>query len=332
MVNNIINYKNHKIWFMRQAGRYLPEFRKVRNKNKNFINLCLNSKLSCDLSLQPIKRFDLDAAIIFSDILMVPYGLGQKVEFKKNKGPILGEININKILETKNSYFIYKLNPIYKAIKKLRKKLKKNKSLIAFVGAPWTILIYMLHKKSPTNNFNLEKILKNKTVVNLLLKKLNSVLCLHIENQIKAGADIIQIFDSWAGLLNKKNITNYCIKPNLRLVNHIKAKKAFSICFPKGINKSYEKFVKVVNPDCINIDSSINPKWAREKFRGICIQGGLDPMLLLGSEKKLIKKINYYLNVFENYPYIFNLGHGILPQTKPSTVSKIIKTVRGFKP
>ena len=149
------------IWFMRQAGRYLPEFREIRKQNPDFIKLCLNERLSAEISLQPIKRFDLDAVIIFSDILMVPYGLGQKVEFKKGIGPILGDLNFNVILNTKPNDFVEKLSPIYQAIKRVKKNIR-DKNLIGFVGAPWTLLMYMLNKKSPKNNFNINEIIKKK--------------------------------------------------------------------------------------------------------------------------------------------------------------------------
>ena len=153
------------IWFMRQAGRYLPEFRKIRKKNPNFINLCLNTNLVVDITLQPLNRFDLDAAIIFSDILMIPYGLGQKVEFKKGLGPILGDMNLDSVINTDPVDFVKKLQPVYEGIAKVKTNLKE-KNLIGFVGAPWTLLLYMLNKKSPKNNFDFNKINKDKFLIN----------------------------------------------------------------------------------------------------------------------------------------------------------------------
>ena len=193
------------IWFMRQAGRYLPEFREIRKKNTDFIKLCLNPNLVNEITLQPLKRFDLDAAIIFSDILMIPYGLGQKVEFKKGVGPILEEINLDKIINTNPKDFIQKLSPVYKGIEKVKSNLK-DKNLIGFVGAPWTLLLYMLNKESPKNNFDFNKINKDKSLVNGLLKKLEECICLHVDKQIEAGANVMQIFDSWAGLLPKNEL------------------------------------------------------------------------------------------------------------------------------
>ena len=318
------------IWFMRQAGRYLPEFREIRKKNPDFINLCLTPDLVNEITLQPLKRFDLDAAIIFSDILMIPYGLGQKVEFKKGLGPILGDINLENIINTSSINFLQKLQPVYKGIEKVKNNLKR-KNLIGFVGAPWTLLLYMLNKESPKNNYNFNKINKDKYLINSLLKKVEEVICLHIDKQIEAGANIIQIFDSWAGLLPKKELPNYCYIPILKVVEHIKSKNIPVICFPKGIGKHYVDFCSTVKPDCISIDYEVDPKWIKEKLNGIPIQGGLDPKILLKDKDKIKTSIKNYLNVFKDYPYIFNLGHGVLPETKPETIEYLIKIVRDKK-
>ena len=318
------------IWFMRQAGRYLPEFREIRKENPNFINLCLNSNLINEITLQHLKRFNIDAAIIFSDILMIPYGLGQKVEFKKGFGPILEDINLDIITNTDPADFVKKLLPVYKGIEKVKDNLK-NKNLIGFAGAPWTLLLYMLNKESPKNNFNFNKINKDKFLINKLLKKIEEMICLHIDKQIEAGANIIQIFDSWAGLLPKKELPNYCYIPILKIVEHIKSKKILSICFPKGIGENYVDFCSIVKPDCISIDYEVDPQWIKEKLNGIPIQGGLDPKILLTDKEKIKKTAENYLNIFKDYPYIFNLGHGVLPETKPEIIEYLIKIVREKK-
>jgi len=318
------------IWFMRQAGRYLPEFQKIRKVNQDFIKLCLNPGLVNEITLQPLKRFDLDAAIIFSDILMIPYGLRQKVEFKKGLGPVLGDINLDNILNTKSTDFVERLLPVYKGIEKVKNNLKE-KNLIGFVGAPWTLLLYMLNKKSPKNNFNFNEINKDKYLVDRLLKKIEEMICLHADKQIEAGVDVIQIFDSWAGLLPKKDLPNYCYIPTLRVVEHIKYKKIPTICFPKGIGENYVDFCSTVKPDCISIDYEVDPKWVKGKLKGIPIQGGLDPKILLEDEEKIKKNTENYLNIFKDYPYIFNLGHGVLPETKPETIEYLIKIVRDKK-
>ena len=318
------------IWFMRQAGRYLPEFREIRKKNQDFIKLCLNPDLVNEITLQPLKRFDIDAAIIFSDILMIPYGLGQKVEFKKGIGPVLEDINLDEIINTDPVDFVQKLLPVYKGIEKVKNNLKE-KPLIGFVGAPWTLLLYMLNKGSPKNNFNFNKINKDKFLINRLLKKLEEIICLHIDKQIESGANIIQIFDSWAGLLPKQELPNYCYIPILKIVEHVKSKNIPVICFPKGIGKNYLDFCSTVKPDCISIDYEVDPKWIKEKLKDTPIQGGLDPKILLGDKEGVKKNTEKYLNIFKDYPYIFNLGHGVLPEIKPETIEYVIQTIRNKK-
>ena len=317
-------------WFMRQAGRYLPEFREIRKKNPNFIKLCLQPNLINKITLQPLKRFDIDAAIIFSDILMIPFALGQEVEFKKGFGPTLSSFNLDNIINTDPVDFVQKLLPIYKGIELVKANTDK-KSLIGFTGAPWTLLLYMLNNESPKKNFNFEKINKDKFLINRLLKKLEEMICLHIDKQIEAGANIIQIFDSWAGLLPKKELPNYCYIPILKIVEHVKSKKIPVICFPKGIGDNYIDFCSTVKPDCISIDYEVDPKLMRKKLKGIPIQGGLDPKILLLGEEEVKKNTKKYLDIFKDYPYIFNLGHGVLPETKPEIINYIIQIVREKK-
>ena len=221
--NVLINNKTTitPIWLMRQAGRYLPEFRSIRSQNLNFIDLCLNETLSSEITLQPLKRFDFDAAIIFSDILMVPFGLNQKVEFKKDFGPQLGSLNLEEISKLDEIDFIEKLYPIYKSIKKVsHNEIMINKDLIGFVGAPWTLLVYMINKISPKKEL-ISSFFKDEFLINKLLNIIEKFLKIHITEQIKNGATIIQIFDSWAGLLDEKDIPNYIYIPTLNIVNHI---------------------------------------------------------------------------------------------------------------
>ena len=325
----LINKKICKsVWFMRQAGRYLPEFKKIRSQNQNFINLCLNSELSSEITLQPIKRFNLDSAIIFSDILMVPFALNQKVEFWKNHGPVLEEFNFKEFQKNDKISFSKKLIPVYKAIEITRKKLDKKKSLIAFIGAPWTLLIYMLGAKKSKKNINYKKIKSKEYEIDLIINKLHEYLCTHIENQINAGADVIQIFDSWAGLISPKDLQNYCYKPNLRIVDFCKAKKIPVVCFPKGINKNYKEFNDIVKPNGLNLDYDIDPIWAKKNLLNVVLQGGLDPKILLSSDKQIFNETKKYLDIFKEIPYVFNLGHGILPETDPKKVEKLVKFYR----
>ena len=319
------------IWFMRQAGRYLPEFREIRKKNPDFIKLCLNSELSSEITLQPINRFNLDAAIIFSDILIVPYSLGQNVKFIKKDGPELSNFNIEYFLDVTENQFLKILNPVYKSIEITRKKLDKKKSLIAFVGAPWTLLVYMLNiKKGIIKEVDIVKLRKEKTVIDKILKRLINFLCIHIKNQIEAGADIVQIFDSWAGLIPAQDINKYCYVPNLKIVDFCKKENIANICFPRGLKEKYYEFNNIVRPNGINIDYEVDPDWARNKLRNVVIQGGLDPKKLLISEEDMLEGATKYIRTFKDIPYIFNLGHGLLPETDPDRVTKLVEFYRNF--
>ncbi|WP_415284661.1 uroporphyrinogen decarboxylase [Candidatus Pelagibacter sp. Uisw_130] len=326
----IINKKtnNSPIWLMRQAGRYLPEFREIRKLNPNFINLCLDENLSSKITLQPLKRFDLDAAIIFSDILMIPYGLNQEVKFEKDFGPILGSLNLKNISKVDEIDFIEKLYPIYKSIKKVSEdNLIKNKNLIGFVGAPWTLLVYMINKHSPKKEL-VKNFFKDEFLINRILIILEKFLKLHIDQQIKNGATIIQIFDSWAGLLEEKNLPNYVYVPTLNLVDYIKSLNVPVICFPKGI-KDYKNYCDIVKPDAINIDYNVDPVSICREIK-IPVQGGLDPKILLTDKENLKKETLKYLTTFKDHPYIFNLGHGVLPETNPDMVDYLVKTVKDY--
>ena len=326
----LINKKTNlnPIWLMRQAGRYLPEFREIRKNNTNFIDLCLNPKLSERITIQPIDRFDFDAAIIFSDILMIPYGLGQNVEFKKNFGPSLGKINIAEVLETEENIFTDKLSPIYKLLQNLSRNNKlKNKDLIGFVGAPWTLLVYIINRVSPKNGLS-ENFFSDRNLISDLLKILDRFIKIHIKNQVKAGATLIQIFDSWAGLITD-DFDKYLYNPTASLVNYTKEIGVPVICFPRGIS-NYAEFCKIVNPDMINIDYDTNPKELVKNIQ-IPVQGGLDPKILLTDKDNLRNKVTNYLEIFKSHPYVFNLGHGILPQTKIEMVEELVKIVREHK-
>ena len=320
--------KVNPIWLMRQAGRYLPEFREIRKENPDFIKLCLNPNLAEDITLQPIRRFDFDAAIIFSDILMVPYGMGQTVEFKKNFGPNLGNLELNKIQNITKDDFTKNLSPVYKLLSNLKNSEDlKNKDLIGFVGAPWTLLVYMINKVSPKKGLS-ENFFKDEILINEILKMLDRFIKIHIENQINAGATIIQIFDSWAGLI-ENNFDKFLYKPTLSLVNHVKNLGVPVICFPRGIS-DYAKFTKIVKPSMINIDYNVDPE-TLIKSLDIPIQGGPNPEILLSNKENLRKEIKSYLDIFKDHPYVFNLGHGILPETQLDMVYELVNIVRNYK-
>ena len=316
------------IWIMRQAGRYLPEFREIRKIHTDFIKLCLNENLSSEITLQPLKRFDLDAAIIFSDILMVPYGLNQKVEFKKNFGPMLGELDLDKISRLDEIDFVKNIYPVYKAINLVSKnKLTENKSTIGFVGAPWTLLVYMINKQSPKLKLK-ENFFKDNFLINRILIILEKFLKTHIKNQIDNGAEVIQIFDSWAGLLDEDDLPNFVYIPTLNLVEYVKSLGIPVICFPKGV-KNYKNYCDIVKPDVICIDYEIDPIKISKEIK-IPVQGGMDPKILLTDKENLKKEAKRYLDIFKDHPYIFNLGHGILPETDPNMMDYLVKTVKDY--
>ena len=326
----IINKKTNinPVWIMRQAGRYLPEFREIRKNNPNFIELCLNDKLSSEITLQPLKRYNLDAAIIFSDILMLPYGLRQRVEFKKNFGPILGDLNINIMSKIDEVDFVERIYPIYKAIKSVSSEMNlKNKNTIGFVGAPWTLLVYMINQQSPKKNVK-KDFFKDEYLINRILLIIEKFLKIHIKNQVDNGANVIQIFDSWAGLLEEKDLPNYVYIPTLNLVDYVKSLKIPVICFPRGI-KNYKNYCDIVKPDAVSIDYNVNPISVSKEIN-IPVQGGLDPKMLLTDKENLKKEVKKYLDIFKDHPYIFNLGHGVLPQTDPNMVDYLIKVVKDY--
>jgi uroporphyrinogen decarboxylase len=322
------NTKTNPIWIMRQAGRYLPEFREIRKLNPDFINLCLNENLSTEITLQPLKRFNLDAAIIFSDILMLPYGLNQKVEFEKGFGPKLGTVNLEQMSKIDEIDFVEKVYPVYKAIKKVSiNSITKDKNIIGFVGAPWTLLVYIINQQSPKKKLK-DNFFKDDFLINKILLILEKFLKIHIKNQIDNGANVIQIFDSWAGLLEEKDLPNYIYSPTLNLVNYVKSLNIPVICFPREI-KNYKEFCDIVKPDVVSIDYNIDPKKILNEVK-IPIQGGLDPKILLSDKEKLKKEVIKYLDIFKDHPYIFNLGHGVLPETDPNMFEYLVNTVKDY--
>ena len=316
------------IWIMRQAGRYLPEFREIRKINPNFIELCLNEKLSTEITLQPLIRFDLDAAIIFSDILMLPYGLNQKVEFKKGIGPILGDLNLENVLKLTENDFVEKVKPVYNLINLVKNsEITKNKSTIGFVGAPWTLLVYMINKESPKSGLK-KNFFENKNLAKKTLAIIEKFLKIHIKHQIKNGAQIIQIFDSWAGLLDEKYLENYIYEPTSNLVEYVKSLNVPVICFPRNI-KDYKSYCNIVSPSVICIDYNIDPKEISKNIN-IPVQGGMDPKILLSDKENLKREVKKYLDIFFDHPYIFNLGHGILPKTDPQMMDYLVKMVKDY--
>ena len=260
---------------------------------------------------------------------MLPYGLGQKVEFEKNFGPKLGNLDLNEITKVDKIDFIEKIHQVYKAIKKVSSNpILNNKNTIGFVGAPWTLLVYMINQQSPKKELK-KDFFNNQLLLDKILLIIEKFLKIHIKNQIDNGASIIQIFDSWAGLLEEKDLPNYVYAPTLNLVNYVKSLNVPVICFPREI-KNYKKFCDIIKPDAVNIDYNVDPKEIVKNIK-IPVQGGLDPKILLTDKETLRKETTRYLDIFKDHPYIFNLGHGVLPETNPEMVENLVQIVKEYK-
>ena len=259
---------------------------------------------------------------------MLPYGLNQKVEFKKGIGPILGDLNLENVLKLTENDFVEKVKPVYNLINLVKNsEITKNKSTIGFVGAPWTLLVYMINKESPKSGLK-KNFFENKNLAKKTLAIIEKFLKIHIKHQIKNGAQIIQIFDSWAGLLDEKYLENYIYEPTSNLVEYVKSLNVPVICFPRNI-KDYKGYCNIVSPSVICIDYNIDPKEISKNIN-IPVQGGMDPKILLSDKENLKREVKKYLDIFFVYLYIFNLGHGILPETDPQMMDYLVKMVKDY--
>lgn len=323
------------IWIMRQAGRYLPEYREVRSKTKNFLDLCYNPQLVKEVTLQPIRRFDFDAAIIFSDILVIPDMIGVDVKFISGEGPKLGSFSID---DLSIDGVKEKLSPVYEAIKITRLELSKEKDLIGFSGSPWTLACYMIDKGS-SKNFALTRrmAIEDEVYFEKLINLLSEAVVEYLILQIEAGVDVIKLFDSWAGILPQDQFRKWVIKPNKFIINKIREKYPNFpiICFPKSASFMYEEFVSEVNCDAIAIDQSTDLDFAHDilhKKHQKVVQGNLDNFLLaFGSKDDIRRSIDKILDKLSPSPFIFNLGHGILPETPISNVEFLVDYVRNYR-
>lgn len=321
------------IWVMRQAGRYLPEYRKIRADVKNFLELCYTPKLASEVTLQPIRRFDFDAAIIFSDILVIPDALGVKVEFVKNEGPKLGSFDI-KNLKTEN--IANHLSPVFEALELTRSNLDKNKDLIGFSGSPWTLACYMI-EGGGSKNFEATRraAIEDESFFAELIEILTQSIIQYLSLKIKAGVDVVKLFDSWAGVLPPEQLRKWVIAPAKKIVTELKRlhPEVPVICFPRGIGMSYEEFAREVNPQGLALDQTVNRSWAKKNLQenlGQVIQGNLDNFLLAyGSKQEIEKEVLGILEDFGDHPFIFNLGHGIFKDTPIENVQFLVDLVRG---
>ena len=324
--------KKTKIWLMRQAGRYLPEYQEIRKKEKDFMSLCFNPKLACDISLQPIKRFDFDFIILFSDILVIPYALGQKVEFKENIGPILGDINYEQ-LEVNFPYSLERLAPVFETIKLIKQK-KTEKDLIGFCGGPFTVLNYMIERGTSKTHEKIIKFIKNDNQQpEKMIKIITDISIEYLKKQIDSGVDFIKVFDSWAGLLDGDLYKKYIIEPNREIAKEIKnySPGTKQIFFPRGSKENYLNFIQEVQPDVISLDEEFPEKvFSFAKKNNITLQGNLKPTILIEGGTKLKKGVKNILNKFNKNKHIFNLSHGVLPQTPVENVEILVDTIRNY--
>lgn len=326
------NINETPIWLMRQAGRYLPEYRDLRKTKNDFLDLCYDPEMASEITIQPIRRFNLDAAIIFSDILVIPDAMGVKIEFKESQGPILEKIQ--NIGDLKKEQSEEKLNLVYKAIEKTKKLLPKNKALIGFAGSPWTLAAYMVEGKLSKDLSEVKFVYyNNPKFFNNLIEVLIENISKHLINQIKHGAEIIQIFDSWAGMLIDEDYRNLVINPNQKIIEKVKAiyPNIPIICFPRMSFMQYEIFCNEVNCDAIGIDQYMNLEWIKSRCNGKIIQGNLDPLILLSESQSIIKKrIDKILEIMIDNKFIFNLGHGVVPKTPPKNVEYLVNYVKNI--
>jgi len=324
--------KKTKIWLMRQAGRYLPEYQEIRKKEKDFLNLCFNPKLACDISLQPIKRFDFDFIILFSDILVIPYALGQEVKFKENIGPILGNINYEQ-LKVNLPHSLDRLAPVFETIKLIKQK-KQEKDLIGFCGGPFTVLNYMVEKGTSKTHEKIKKFIKdNNQLSEKIIKIITGISIEYLKKQIDSGVDFIKVFDSWAGLLEGELYKKYIIEPNKEIAKEIKnySPGTKQIFFPRGSKENYFNFIKEVKPNIISLDEEFPKKvFSYAKKNDIILQGNLKPTTLIEGGRKLKKGIKNILNKFNDNKHIFNLSHGVLPQTPVENVEILVDTIRNY--
>ncbi len=318
------------IWLMRQAGRYLPEYRALRAKAGSFWTMCMNPEMACEITLQPIRRFGFDAAIIFSDILVVPTALGVKVEFEENIGPVLEPVSDIAGLETDQSKWGSTLAPAYEALRLTRAKLDSGTALIGFAGAPWTLATYMAegHGSSDQRAAKLW-FYRDPAGFAQLLDVLGDCVAEHLAHQIEAGADVVQIFDSWASGLPASMFEACVIAPTKRVVQKLRAihPHAKIIGFPRATTLAgYERYARETGVDAISLDTSVPMQWAANL--NIPVQGNLDPIVLLAGGDALARATDEILEAMRGKPFIFNLGHGVLQETPPEHVVELVARVR----
>ena len=319
------------IWLMRQAGRYLPEYKKTRAHAGGFLDLCYRPDLAEEVTLQPIRRFGFDAAILFADILLLPQALGQKLWFETGEGPRLEPIADAGELKSADEVHDV-LNPIYQTVARLSQSLPTETTLIGFAGAPWTVATYMIAGRGTPDQKPAHDLLQeNPAAFFGIIDRVVEGTIAYLSKQIEAGAEVVKLFDSWAGSLKGAAFDKVCIEPNLRIVEGLRARHPGTpiIGFPRGAGERAADYAKTTSVNCIAIDQSMQPEWARDHLQPHCaVQGNLDPALMVGNGKDLPKKVDHLITCLGGGPFVFNLGHGITPDADPDNVSKLVSLVR----
>jgi uroporphyrinogen decarboxylase len=324
------------IWLMRQAGRYLPEYRALRAKAKNFLDFCYTPDLAVEATLQPIRRYDLDAAILFSDILVVPHGLGQKVWFEEGVGPLLDPIaGTDELKRFDPERMVEALQPVYETLRRLKRELPEDRTLIGFAGAPWTLASYMIEGGS-SRDFAKAKLWAygRPESFQKLTDLLVDAVATHLEAQVAAGAEVLQIFDSWAGALDSTAMRRWSLEPIRGIVTRLQktAPHVPVIVFPRGVATGYRDFADAGIGHAISLDQHVDPVWARDAVQAKCVvQGNLDPRWLVVGGEGMRQAIHRILDALGQGPLVFNLGHGCVPETPPEHVTELIETVRSHR-
>jgi uroporphyrinogen decarboxylase len=321
------------IWLMRQAGRYLPEYRAQRAGVPSFLRMAYDPALAAELTLQPVRRFDLDAAIIFSDILVVPHALGRRLDFVEGEGPRLDPIDAPAVDRLDIDHAMERLSPVIEVVSRVRSDLAAEKTLIGFCGAPWTVATYMIAGRStPDQAPALAFATADPAAMERLVDVLIEISADYLVGQIRAGADVVQIFDTWAGVLDDDGFRRWCVDPTAAIVKAVKANEpdARIIGFPKGIGtERLERYVELTGVDGVSIDWTVPPEFARGRLQPkIAIQGNLDPKLLVEGGDVLHRAVDEVLAALGSGRFIFNLGHGILPHTPVENVARLVEWVR----
>ncbi|PIE09841.1 MAG: uroporphyrinogen decarboxylase [Rhodobacterales bacterium] len=323
------------IWMMRQAGRYLPEYRATRAQAGDFLSLCYNSDLAAEVTLQPIRRYGFDAAILFADILLVPQALGADLWFVTGEGPRLSTITDQAGLDAlKPADAIHEhLAPVYETVKILSRELPSETTLIGFAGAPWTVATYMIAGRGTPDQGPAHALKDgNRPLFEALLERITDATIDYLSMQIHAGAEVVKIFDSWAGSLIGDDFTRYAVEPAARITKALKARHPGIpvIAFPRGAGERFAGLHDVIGADCIALDDGVSATWAAANVQtGGCVQGNLKSSHMVTGGEDLVRETRAIVDAFSKGPHIFNLGHGITPDADPENVALMIETVRG---